>query len=29
MTIEYWEKAVEINPKVGIKRKLDALKKKK
>ncbi|MDR3652286.1 MAG: hypothetical protein P4L34_04865 [Paludibacter sp.] len=28
-TIEYWEKAVEINPKVGIKRKLDALKKKK
>lgn len=27
-TIEYWEKAIEINPKVGIKRKLDKYKKK-
>lgn len=26
-TIENWEKAVQINPKVGIKRKLDSLKK--
>jgi len=26
-TIEHWEKAVQINPKVGIKRKLDSLKK--
>ncbi len=26
-TIEYWEKAIEINPKVGVKRKLDKLKK--
>ncbi len=28
-TIEYWEKAIEINPKVGVKRKLDKLKSKK
>jgi len=27
-TIKNWEKAIEINPKIGIKRKLDALKKK-
>ncbi len=27
-TIENWEKAIEINPKVGIKRKLDLLKNK-
>ena len=26
-TIEYWERALEINPKVGVKRKLDKLKK--
>lgn len=26
-TIEYWEKAFSFNPKVGVKRKLDALKK--
>jgi len=26
-TIQYWEKAIEINPKVGIKRKLDNYKK--
>jgi len=26
-TIQYWEKAIEINPKVGIKRKLDDYKK--
>lgn len=28
-TIEYWEKALEINPKVGVKRKLDKLKHNK
>ncbi|WP_268223537.1 tetratricopeptide repeat protein [Sinomicrobium oceani] len=27
-TIENWEKAIELNPKVGVKRKLNALKKK-
>jgi hypothetical protein len=28
-TIDNWEKAIEINPKVGVKRKLDTLRKKK
>lgn len=28
-TIEYWEKAIEVNPKVGVKRKLDKLKSEK
>ncbi len=28
-TIEYWKKAIEINPKVGVKRKLDKIKNKK
>lgn len=27
-TIENWEKAIQINPKIGIKRKLEAIKKK-
>jgi len=26
-TIENWDKAIKINPKVGVKRKLEALKK--
>jgi len=26
--IQYWEKAIEINPKIGIKKKLDAMKRK-
>lgn len=28
-TIEYWEKAIEVNPKVGVKRKLDKLRSEK